>query len=198
MDIPKLFKEFIMHVEKSEIEIYNEFGLQFELAFFLKKELPEYKIQLERNISYFGFKKDDFQKAEIDIVIFKDRKDYKDIYVIELKAIIDQKPVRPVTVFDFVEDLRFLEQLKTRGVQGYSIFLTNNPGYYKGIDSRAGKLLTDFRNKKIEKEYQKHIRTKGKNSRIKLENSYSFDWVEIKNKHDIDEQNKLQYFIKSV
>ena len=69
----------------------------------------------------------DFVKKEIDIVIFSDVGVLKDIFVVELKAILNQKRARPISVFNWIKDLKFLEQLKSAGVGNcYSLFLTDN------------------------------------------------------------------------
>ncbi|WP_108671801.1 hypothetical protein [Peribacillus acanthi] len=53
--------EFMNQVSNDGIEIYNEFSIQFELAIFLRANLPkEYKIQLERNINYLDWIKSIF------------------------------------------------------------------------------------------------------------------------------------------
>lgn len=77
-----------------KVEIYNEFSLQHELGMFLRKKLDsKYKVQFERNISYFfddtqsdlnyKTKNQEFIKKEIDICIFDSSKNEK--YAIELK-----------------------------------------------------------------------------------------------------------------
>jgi LEA14-like dessication related protein len=54
MDITNLTNEFIQKIIRKEIEIYNEASIQYELAIFLRSKLPDYKIQLERNVSYLA------------------------------------------------------------------------------------------------------------------------------------------------
>lgn len=61
LNIQEQLHRFMAEVSSGNIEIYNEFSIQFELAIFLRKVLPkEYKIQLERNIGYFGLEKGRF------------------------------------------------------------------------------------------------------------------------------------------
>lgn len=63
MDLQDDLVEFMNQVSNGNIEIYNEFSIQFELAIFLRANLQkEYKIQLERNINYFGLEKERFLK----------------------------------------------------------------------------------------------------------------------------------------
>ena len=187
MNITHLIIEFVDLIKRNDIEIYNEAALQCELVIFLRKKYPDYKIQLERNISYFNLKKSDFEKKEIDITIFKDKNNIKEIFVIELKSIIDPKKARPATVFYWIKDLRFLEQLKHKGMKCYSIFFTNMNKYWLLGNPNVGPLLKDFRNKKMSGRYQKCQNLNKENKEISLENSYSINWEDI--------QNNLKYFI---
>ena len=82
MDLKNLLIEFWNYRKENNIEIYNEFSLQHELGIFLRNNLPEYKVQFERNVSYF-FRNADTKKKEMDIVIFKS--DMSERYAIELK-----------------------------------------------------------------------------------------------------------------
>jgi len=186
MNIKSLISEFIELIENDKVEIYNEASLQYELAIFLRNKYPGYKIQLERNISYFELEKTGFEKKEMDIVIFKDAPNIKNSIVIELKAIIGQGKDRPVTVFQWIEDLRFLEQLKSKGAKCYSIFFTNGDRFLSK-PGNVGNLLTDFRNKKVVGKYQKHQNSKDKKE-ILLVNTYSFNWKKVNNE-------PLKYFI---
>ncbi|WML29353.1 hypothetical protein RCG24_15465 [Neobacillus sp. OS1-32] len=71
MDLQAQLVGFMNMVSDGTIEIYNEFSIQFKLAIFLRANLPiDYKIQLERNINYFGLDKEHFLKKEMDIVVF--------------------------------------------------------------------------------------------------------------------------------
>ena len=61
---------FINHIQLNKsIELYNEAGLQHELGFYLKRHLPDYTIQLERNIEAIIGTKEGFCKNEIDIYL---------------------------------------------------------------------------------------------------------------------------------
>lgn len=97
LDIKQLLNDFMKEVEPEinkvyfneeqekegkSIEVYNEFSLQHELGIFLRKKLPEYIVQFERNVEKF-FRIEDTIKHEIDIVIYNESKTEK--YAIELK-----------------------------------------------------------------------------------------------------------------
>ena len=66
-------------IEDNQIEIYNEFSLQHELGIFLREQLPNYKVQFERNTKDFGIK--GTIKHEIDIVVYNDKEKYNYSYV---------------------------------------------------------------------------------------------------------------------
>src|SRR5690606_10140116 len=167
-----------------KIHIYNEVSLQFEICYFLRNELPKTKVQIERNISYLKLDKNNFEKSEIDILLTENETNNQ--IVIELKAPINQKRARPVTVFNWIQDLRFLEQLKAEDIKGYSIFITDNQGYLKS-GGTTKPLLGDFRQKYISGSYTKHIDTKHKNKSITLQNEYRFEWNKL--------GENLHYFI---
>src|SRR5260370_41252409 len=79
-----LIDEFGATVRDGRAEIYNEFSLQHELGMFLRGKLPSFKVQFERNVSYFFSSKASFTKKEIDLSVFSaDRSELK--YAIELK-----------------------------------------------------------------------------------------------------------------
>lgn len=67
MNIDNLVTNFIKLVKDGTIDLYNEFSLQHELGVFLRDYLDKkYKIQFERNVSYFYIS--GTYKKEIDIV----------------------------------------------------------------------------------------------------------------------------------
>jgi len=194
MDIATIIDEFIYHAKSNSIEIYNEFALQFELSFYLREILAEsYKIQLERNIVFLGLSRSDFVKKEMDIIIFKDEKDFKDICVIELKAIIDQEKARPRTVYNWINDIKFLEQLKDTGVgRCFSLFITDNENLVSNSKSSIHKssLLPDFRKREIRGVYSTHAKPNKNNKTISLEKEYTFSWKEF--------SPSLKYFLVEV
>lgn len=168
MNLNNYIKEFFDYITENSIEIYNEFALQFELAIYLRQKCnSKYKVQLERNISILKDAKENFNiiewaKKEIDIIIYKEIKDLKDVSVIELKAIVNQAHARPVTIFNWIEDIKLLEQLRDYGLKEcYSIFLTDHRGF-TSFKKDCGNLLSDFRKKEIKGKYCKHKKSKNK------------------------------------
>lgn len=121
----KLFFEVFI---SNRIEVYNEFSLQHELGFFLRGKLPDYKVQFERNVSFFSINRSTIKK-EIDIAVFKP--DYSERYAIELKA--PRNGQYPEQLFSFSKDIKFMEELKQEGFTNtYAVTLVADPAFYEG------------------------------------------------------------------
>lgn len=104
--------DFIRFIQNTPgINLYNEAGLQHELGFYLKKNLPKkYIIELERNVSAITGTKKGFYKKELDIYIT----DGKNKYAVELKVPVNKQIPRQMELT--FKDVRFMEQLKEKGV----------------------------------------------------------------------------------
>lgn len=178
MELDKILIEFFRNVKEKSIDIYNEASLQCELVLYIRSNISKnFTVQVERNIDYFTFSKD-FVKKKIDLVIYKEKKELENMCVIELKAPLNQEHARPVTIYNWIIDLKFLEQLRNKGIANcYSIFITDHKGYF--YDKRAGKLLSDFRARKIHGQYKKHRNSSKLKEIINLTETYSFEWNEI-------------------
>lgn len=128
--VEKIIKDFINIFPESDI--YNEFSLQHELGIYLRNILPEYKVQFERNVSFFSVDNSikNFVKKEIDIVIYNSDKTEK--YAIELKY--PKNGQYPETMFSFVKDIRFMEQVKTNlGFNNtFVLSLVDDKNFYEG------------------------------------------------------------------
>lgn len=98
MEISYLVNQFIDKISRGKIEIYNEASVQYEMAIFLRARLKNYKIQLERNVTYFNISKAGLKKKEIDLVIFKEKQGDKS--AIEIKFPINGQ--YPEQMFSFV------------------------------------------------------------------------------------------------
>lgn len=181
MNFPTTIERFVEFARSTDLDIYNEFALQFELSFFLKKALgKDFKIQLERNISYLNLGTD-LVKKEIDIIVFRNIASLSDLIVVELKAIIDQKIARPISIFNWIKDIKFLEQLKSSGVgYCYSLFVTDNEKLLsEGTTSNSSttlRLLPDFRQRRIHGTYSTHATQSKESKTISLDSDYTFKW----------------------
>lgn len=121
---------FMRAVGSGQVEIYNEFSLQHELGIFLRAQWPEFRIQFERNVSYFGVPKKDFTKRELDIAVFSpDRKTLQ--YAIELK--FPRSGQHPEQMFSFCKDIAFAEELHAAGFkQTAFVAVADDPLFYRG------------------------------------------------------------------
>lgn len=128
INFENIVDEFWNHNSRNGIAIYNEDSLKFELGSFLKSKLPNYKIQFERNVSFFGINKPTV-KHEIDITIFNE--DQSEKYAIELK--FPKNGQYPKQMYLFIEDIVFMEQLKSSGfTDTYVLTVVDNKNFYQG------------------------------------------------------------------
>ncbi|MDQ0163964.1 hypothetical protein [Aeribacillus alveayuensis] len=185
MDLKVHIDEFMTEVSNDNIEIYNEFSIQFELAIFLRANLSkEYKIQLERNIGYFGLDKGNFLKKEMDIVVFNS--DTKERHCIEIKYPINGQ--YPEQMFSICKDIKFLEELVDVGFShSYCLVVVNDPLFY--ISKGEKGIYRLFRKEKLLKgKIQKP--TGKKDITYHLKNEYKIEWKEIRGNE--------KYFITTV
>ncbi len=155
-----------------DIELYNEFNLQFEIAYYLRNK--GYKVDFERNVSFFWLNKQSFIKKEIDLVVYN--KNDKKI-AIELKFPTNGQV--PEQMFSFIKDIKFLEQLKDSWKFEDTIFLviTGNKNFWQW-QSKINKLYQSFRKTRLlSGEYEKP--TWRKDYTIKLNNNYKIDWYDV-------------------
>jgi len=185
MDIIPLIEEFIQKIIRKEIEIYNEASIQYELAIFLRRNLPDHKIQLERNVIYFGLVKNKFIKKEIDIVIFNHEETEK--LAVEIKFPTNGQ--HPEQMFSFCKDIKFLEQLRSIGFTN-NVFLcfADDSNFWSG-KAEGNSIYRFFRKPEpITGLIQKPTGTK--DEQFHLEGSYTANWQPI--------HNLMKYFIVKV
>jgi len=174
MDIQNLVYDFVGRIKSNDIEIYNEASIQHELAIFLRPILKDFYIQLERNISYFNYDKQKFEKKEIDLVIFNKDKSVKT--AIELK--FPKNGQYPEQMFSFCKDIKFLEQLKDNGFQDNLFIAFADDGNFWNDKGEEGTIYHKFRNLKIlDKQIIKPTGTKDKI--IELNGQYKIKWEDI-------------------
>lgn len=133
MELEKLIVDFLnLQKNKGFKNIYNEFSLQHELGIFLRERLANiYKVEFERNISFFLGKEDtkNFIKKEIDIVIYDKEKKKK--IAIELKHPLNGQ--YPEQMYSFIKDIKFLEELIEHGfTKCISLVLVKDKLFYEG------------------------------------------------------------------
>lgn len=137
--------------------IYNEFSLQHELGFYLREELKSSKVEFERNVKFFSDNQDEnflkkFVKKEMDIVAYKGNSKNLEKYAIELKY--PTNGAYPRRMFQFVKDIKFMEQVKDELGFTKTYCLTLISDLQKGIPFRycsrknEGEIYHYFRNNK--------------------------------------------------
>jgi len=189
MNLLPIIEQFAEQIASGSIEIYNEASVQYELAILLRQRLgTSYKIQLERNVSYFNLdNKDDesFKKTEMDIVVFDP--EMKEKHCIELKYPINGQV--PIQMFRACEDIKFLEQLVQSGFDRsyFVMFAEDNPFY---SDEGESGIYKSFRKEKLIGNVI--IGTTGdvKDKKICFEGKYPIKWKGI--------VNRLKYFVVEV
>ena len=176
----KLIEDFLNYELPKLIgsdSIYNEFSLQHELGIYLRKKMPGYKVQFERNATYFGV--NDTVKHEIDIAVFREE-DKGERYAIELKY--PKNGQYPEEMYQFIKDIRFMEQVKKSGfTAAYCITLVDDPNFYS-VPKRGAKdgIYQYFRTGK-EIPQKKTIKkpTGDRNGEIILDGEYNIEWLKL-------------------
>ncbi len=171
----KIIKKFAEAVRRKEIEIYNEFSLQHEIGIFLRSQLPNQKVQFERNVSFF-FKTRKPIKKEIDVSVISAVRS-KPQYAVELK--FPRNGQYPEQMFSICKDVRFAEQLKTSGFRRtFVIVFADDPLFYSPGRRKTG-VYAYFRKGK---ELSGTVRRKPTGKRITLRGSYSIRWTHVSGK----------------
>ena len=170
METLKLFSECI---STGEIEIYNEFSLQHELGFFLRNTMKGKVVQFERNVSFFGFDKKNFEKREMDIVVYEKSESLLDA-VIELK--FPKNGQYPEQMFAFCKDVVFAEQLKRAGFnKAYVVIFAEDWLFYKGSQEgiygffREGRKLSGVVKKPTGK----------RDTKLEIKGNYQIKWNDV-------------------
>ena len=136
----KTLEEFMRneaHALVSNGKIDNEFGLQFELGCYLRKQ--GYDVYFEKNI-----KNKSTCKHEIDLVVEKENKKY----AIELKFPKGENKGRKVTIYNFIKDIQFAEQLKELNFDGtYCVSMVDSDSYYEITGKEKNEHWKFFRGK---------------------------------------------------
>lgn len=178
LDIDNIAASFIGSIDLKDI--YNEFSLQHELGIYLREHCKDYKVQFERNVSFFdnidSFKR--WTKHEIDIVIYNE--DMSEKYAIELKY--PRNGQYPEQMFKFIEDICFMEEVKKHlNFTGtYTLTMVEDKAFYQG---QGGYIYSNFREDKTIKGKYNHPTGKNKDYYIKIDGQYKIDWKSIDENH---------------
>lgn len=170
-----IFSQFFDCISANKVEIYNEFSLQHELGIWLRSKLPSnYKVQFERNVSFFGLRPENFIKKEIDIVVFSSDKEQR--FALELK--FPRNGQHPEQMFSFCKDIVFLEQLCQAGFHiCYFVLVADDPLFYQGDSSKG--IYQFFRGRsRLKGTVEKP--TGKRDERITILKEYSIKWISVK------------------
>jgi hypothetical protein len=173
--IKKLLEEFFVKRNSNGFEIYNEAGIQHELAIYLRDELPDHRIMLEYPTSKVFCPVRLFQKKEMDIYI---------THPSGCRILIELKVPRvncgtPKEMYHAIEDVKFSEELKTNGFKScYCVLLTERVSFWKAPRAKSG-IYFKFNgvevniNSLVADELPNFLIAKGG---IKLNNTYYAPW----------------------
>jgi len=171
LDLKNLIDKFFQYFYEKNIEIYNEFSFQHELGIFLRRELPDYKVQFERNISYFRIKTKTIKK-EIDISIFNIYK--TEIYAIELK--FPNNGQYPEAMYSIVKDIKFIEELKEEGFTKNAVIIFVLDKLFYGGNKNSGIYKYFRKENKIYGDIYKPTGITKKIEFINIKGKYNLNW----------------------
>jgi len=189
----KMVKKFFEEKIK-DIELYNEAGLQYELALYLRKEL-EADILLEYPVTKLDPKETKpvdfkFTKKEIDIFI----KHENERVLIELKFPRANAGF-PAQIYNAVKDVKFgVEAINNDKADRFiTIFITdhksvikktNTNHIYELFNSDARAIKTIEIDDTYPKFMQDHNHVGGRYESIKFEEKFKIEWVDLKHNNE--------------
>lgn len=180
-----MIQNFFNVISQNPIELYSEFGLQHELAIFLRSNYPELNVRLEYPTTRIFNPSPQFIKKEIDIYITNQ---IGQRYVIELKMPKEDSGA-PNAMYGAVEDVKFLEQLRQSNMDGcYAILMTQKQAFWQAPQANAGIYqLFNGQEVNIQSIDLGHLpKFLHKNGSIILDNNYRGIWnnyVDVHNAH---------------
>ena len=167
--------------EKEDSYIYNEISLQNELGIELRKKFEDTeqtKVFFEKNVKSLYEKEceeNETVKKEIDLFICDGSKvdeGKKEAYAIELKFVKRENNRVPENLYDFVKDMRFMEQIKendkkyrTKIITTYVLTIVDDVIYIKSKNKNSIGIYQYFRNNKDDNN-EKFLINIGKETKI--------------------------------
>jgi len=133
--VKELIDQFFENHNSNGFEIYNEAGLQHELAIYLRNSLPDCIVRLEYPITRIYRPLRPFRKKEMDIYII-DHTGNK--YLIELK-VPRENCGAPKEMFHAIEDVKFAEELRSNGFSNcYCVLITERSSFWMAPQADSG------------------------------------------------------------
>ncbi|GMO39806.1 MAG: hypothetical protein Pg6C_00460 [Treponemataceae bacterium] len=163
-----------------------EATFQFKLLMQLAKVFDECSVFPEKNIEYYRLNVRNFSKKEVDIII--EQSNDSNI-AIELKMPMNGQV--PEKMYKFIEDIKFLEELKATGIFGkcYLIVVTNDAKFWQG-NKKEG-IYSFFRNRQILRgKILKPTGNRKKENYHQISNEYQINWNSM--------NNNFRYFVVNV
>lgn len=166
---------FFTSIRQTPIELYSEFGLQHELAIFLRNNYQDLTVKLEYPTPRIFNPLPLFIKKEIDIYITTQAGKR---YIIELKMPKDNGGI-PKAMYHAIEDVKFLEQLRQSNIDGcYSILATCCSAFWDATRADSG-IYQFFNGEQVNiqsidiSQIPKFLQVKGQ---IQLTKKYNANW----------------------
>ena len=175
------------------LELYNEAGLQYEFALYLKKALPDFIIRLEYPITRVYRPNPGFIKKEMDIYLISPSNEK---YLIELK-LPKENCGTPKEMYRAIQDVKFAEELKSHGFKScFCILITERISFWAAPQANE-EIYYFFNGKEVNfssidcSHLPKFLH---KNGDINLNKTYSAKWLEFNDAHN----HLWKYFILEI
>ena len=155
-------------------DYFLEATLQFKLLMKLAEIRKEDNIFPERNIEYYKLESKKYTKKEVDIVLENENNTN---VAIELKMPMNGQT--PEQMYKFVEDIKFLEELKKSNVFSscFLITVTNDKNFWQGREKKG--IYSYFRdNRELSGKITKPT-GKIKTSHFLLQGKYNVTWKNL-------------------
>ena len=176
LDLKLYINSFFAYLEENDIKANDENSLKYELGIFLENNLPDYRVDLSKNVARYIGKHEDIVKHRVDIAIIskKDNKKYA------IQVSYPTKAVMADEMFKMVQNINYAEQLKVYGFDmAYVLGVSEKTKYCVGEYSGVSRY---FRNNKTM--HGKIYKTK-KHSKddkfYKVKGRYTVKWMENNN-----------------
>ncbi len=134
----------------------------------------------EKNIKDFELNKKNFIKKEIDLIICN----WCEKIAIELKFPLKDNWQTPEQMFNFIKDIKFIEQLveSEKFDKWFFIILTDSKLFWdKEITNKKNKLYKTFRSENIKINWKYKKPTWENKEEIEIKNKYEAEWKNTRN-----------------
>lgn len=167
--------QFFESITDSPIELYSEFGLQHELAIFLRSNFEDLTVRLEYPTSRIFNPLPELVKKEIDLYV-TNRQGEK--FIIEIKMPKNDSGI-PNQMYEAVRDIKFLEQMKHNHMNGcFAILMTSHSSFWQAPQANAG-IYQFFNGEQINIQSLRQTNMPNflhKKGEVRLHRNYSASW----------------------